>query len=106
MPTPKPPAATIFTWLKDNLGQRCLAPLTSVDSAALKAAVQIVELYSLHPGPDVLTAFHRVVGSMQPHTRRLAYHAIAHVMDWSHRGEIWARAALPPVENAGRCKFE
>ncbi len=110
MPTPNPPAATIFTWLKQNLGPRCLAPLTSVDAAALKASVQLAELCCYQQNADVLAAYRITVLQMQPHCRRLAFHAIAHVRDWSDRREMWVDSGLiedePITEAFGRCKFE
>jgi hypothetical protein len=105
MKTPKPVAATVCTWLKNNLGPHALAPLTSNDHRALLAAVQIVDLYAYNPANCVLNAFGSVVSCMQPHTQRLAYHAIAHVMDWGHRPRIWAAAGLEEG-NFGLCKYE
>ncbi len=89
---PKPPAVTIYPWLRANLGARCLGPLTGTDARALKAAVQIVEHYSYDPHLNVALA--------------LAYHAIAHVMDWHNRPELWERARLEPLTNIPRCEYE
>jgi hypothetical protein len=103
----KPPSVTVQAWLRANLGPRCLAPLTSVDARALAAAVQIVELYAYDRAPEVLEAFGQVVARMQPHTQQLAYHAIAHVMDWNDRRTIWDLAGLPlPHLPLARCAFE
>ncbi len=102
---PKPPCQTLPKWLKENLGPRCLAPLTSTDSRALLAAVQIVELYAVERRPEVLEAFARIVGCMQKSCWSLAYHAIAHVMDWSDRSRLWRAAGLPEID-VGRCQFE
>ncbi len=102
----KPPCVTVLPWLRANLGKQCLAPLTSTDSYALRAAVQCVELYAYTSSQDAVGAFALVVGQMQPHTRRLAYHAIAHVMDWGHRAELWERAGLDLPPNLGLCAFE
>lgn len=93
-------------WLKANLGPRCLAPLCGTDSRALQAAVQIIELYSYHGDPEVLKAFECVVrSSMQPHTMELAYHCIAHVMNWEDRSRLWHKVGLPPF-NPQICAFE
>jgi hypothetical protein len=102
---PKPPSETVMPWLRSNLGPRCLAPLTGTDARALRAAVQIIELYAYDDAPSVLEAFGHIVRRMQPSTQELAYHAIAHVMDWSDRSRIWVKAGLPefgPVQ----CSFE
>lgn len=96
---------TLPDWLKENLGPLALAPLTGTDSKALAAAVQIIELYSYDPRPSVLEAFGLIVRRMQPKNWQLAYHAIAHVMDWGHRPRVWHKAGLPPI-SAGRCKYE
>jgi len=103
---PKPPAVTIYPWLRANLGARCLGPLTGTDARALKAAVQIVEHYSYDPHLNVALAFGVMVQRMQPETRYLAYHAIAHVMDWHNRPELWERARLEPLTNIPRCEYE
>ncbi len=103
---PKPPAVTIYPWLRANLGPHCLAPLTGSDDRALLAAVQIVEQWSYDPHSDVALAFGAVVRRMQPKCRYLAYHAIAHVMDWSNRAELWDRAQLEPLSNVPRCAAE
>jgi hypothetical protein len=105
MPANKPVSVTVLPWLRNNLGKRALAPLTSTDYRALLAAVQIVELYAYNPAACVVNAFGSVVCCMQPHNARLAYHAIAHVMDWGHRQELWTKAGLP-VGEFGRCEFE
>lgn len=91
----KPVCETVMPWLKSNLGPRCLAPLTGTDVKALRAAVQIVELYNYHPKESLIDAFGKVVVCMQPHCQELAYHAVAHVMDWHNRSEIWVQAGLP-----------
>jgi len=101
----KPPCETLPTWLKDNLGKHCLAPLTGTDAKALAAAVQLIELYSYERRPSVLEAFALTVLCMQSTTQELAYHAIAHVMDWSDRAPIWLQAGLPKF-NPRRCAFE
>jgi len=105
MPAPKQPCQTLPQWLKQNLGPRCLAPLTGTDSKALSAAVQIVALYAYHPAPQVAEAFGLTVMQIQQSCWPLAYHAIAHVMDWTDRGELWREAKLPSIP-VGICKFE
>jgi len=102
----KPVSESIFPWLKANLGPDCLAPLTGTDYRALRAAVQTVELYSYDPAPEVLQAFCLVVNRMQTSTRELAFHAIAHVMDWSDRDTLWAAAGLLPFKARRRCAYE
>ena len=105
MSAPKPCCKSIGPWLGSNLGKRCLAPLTGSDSRALAAAVHIVEQYSYDPHPSLLEAFAAVVLRMQPSTRELAYHAIAHIREWENRAEMWVEAGLP--EFAPRvCAFE
>lgn len=105
MAKPKPPCETIGPWLTDNLGN-CLAPLTGSDARALRAAVQIIDQYSYDPSPEVLKAFGLVVGRMQETTSELAYHAIAHILNWEDRPRLWALAGLSPIPNPRRCKFE
>ncbi len=101
---PKPPSRARA--LNANLGPRCLAPLTGTDTRALLAAVQVVELYSYCRGnQDVALAFGAVVRQMQDSTKELAYHSVAHVMEWSDRAELWALAELDPI-SVQRCAFE
>jgi len=92
-------------WLKANLGKNCLAPMTGTDSRALAAAVQTVELYAYHEDAGILEAFGRLVKCMQPSTRELAFHAIAHVLDWPDRRRVWMEADLPEFQPR-RCAFE
>lgn len=104
----KPVCETLFPWLKAN-GFNNLAGLTGQDYPALKAAVQIVELFlscDSHNRKYVAKAFGLIVGTIQPIYRNLAYHSIAHVGDWSHRDELWDLADLERLENPGRCTFE
>jgi len=105
MKTNQPPCATVRKWLKANLGENCLGALTGTDAKALDAAVQIMALYSYDSHPSVIEAFGNVVRRMQPSTQRLAYHAIAHVTDWSYRSQVWVAAGLPEFA-PGRCVFE
>ncbi len=101
----KPVSQSVLPWLRENLGARCLAPLTGTDARALAAAVHVVELYSYSPSQAAVEAFQRVVSQMQVTTRELAYHAIAHVMDWRDRQRLWTLAELAPL-NPCRCKHE
>ena len=102
----KPKAQTIYPWLKANIGKRCTAPLTGTDARALEAAVQIMELYSYHPSDAVLSAFANVVEQMQTSTRQLAYHCIAHVMNWEDRERLWHRSGLGPLTHVSLCAAE
>ncbi|HEX3800215.1 MAG TPA: hypothetical protein VH413_16085 [Verrucomicrobiae bacterium] len=106
MSTSKPYAATVFPWLRANLGKNCLGVLTGTDARALQAAVQIAELYAYDRRPQVAVAFGTVVKSMQPQARELAYHAIAHPRDWTDRETMWVEAGLDKIPNSRRCKFE
>ena len=105
MNKPKPPCQSIRSWLDANLGRGCLAPLTGTDAKALAAAVHIIELYAYHPAQSLIDAFGKVVCCMQPKCQEMAYHAIAHVMNWSDRAEIWVKAGLPEF-SPRKCKFE
>lgn len=104
--TPKPSAVTIVPWLKANLGRHALGGLTGTDHKALLAAVQIIELYSYDRDPSLLASFGAVVRRMQPSQFFLAFHSIAHVMDWSYRLAIWHEAGLPTDIRVPRCQFE
>lgn len=105
-----PLCKSALPWLRDNLGKQCLGCLTGQSARALAAAVQIIGLYSYcdqEAEPHVLSAFRSVVMTMRPGAEReLAYHAIAHVLNWSDRDLIWARAQLPPLESIRRCAYE
>lgn len=106
---PTPPAASVLPWLRSQLGPRALAPLTSTDTYALQAAVQIARLWANCDEADeqgATQAFRLVVLAMQDHCREFAYHAIAHVADWSTRGELWRRSGLPHLEPVMHCKFD
>lgn len=91
-------------WLRFNLGST--GGLTGTDWKALHAAVAIVELYAYDGSADVLPAFRAVVMRMQETTREYAYHAIAMVLDWHNRPQIWAQAGLPAIAKPMRCKAE
>ncbi len=103
-----PYCVTLFPWLKEN-GFNNLGGMTGQDYPALKAAVMIVGLWVScdgHSKKYAATAFRHCVESMQPCFRNLAYHAIAHVADWSHRDELWQEADLERLENPGVCNYE
>jgi hypothetical protein len=102
----KPHSITISRWLKDNLGKNALAGQTGTDQRALLAAVQIIELYSYDLHQPLLAAFGAVVERMQEKQRFLAYHAIAHVLDWTYRKPVWIGAGLPELTNIPGCIFE
>jgi hypothetical protein len=106
--TPKPTCAAARAWLKANLGARALAPLTGTDMRALDAAAHVVELWAVTGEDRVLDAFRRVVLEMQPKTRYLAYHAVAHTCEWGTRGVVWALAGLSfdDLIGAPRCEGE
>lgn len=101
----KPPCETVRPWLRANLGKNCLGCLTGTDAKALASAVHIIELYAYNPANCLISAFGNVVSCMQPHCAELAFHAIAHVMDWSDRERIWKAAGLPDF-NPRKCAFE
>ena len=89
MKTPK----EILTWLKNNLGPRAIAGLTSTDTYALVTSVNLSNLIGYNTAPrELFKAYHSIVMQMQEHNRRLAYHAIAMELDWSHRNMIWTQA--------------
>lgn len=106
MKASKPVSQTVLPWLRNNLGKDCTSPLTGTDWRALAAATHVVELYSYCPNDQTARAFGDCVRQMQRSTRRLAYHAIAHVMDWSDRPTLWSRAGLESIPEAGRCSYE
>lgn len=100
------PACTVIEWLRANLGSRALAPLTGSDTRALRAAVQLIEQYSYDRHANVLHAFAYCVSRMQSTTRELAYHAIAHPMDWSDRQTVWKASGLGDFSPKLKCSFE
>ena len=70
--------------------------------------MQIIELYNqADSGSEIelALAFGSCVRQMQPELRHLAYHAIAHVMDWRNRAEIWAMAGLEPLGQIPACTY-
>lgn len=103
---PAPLCHALRRWLRLNLGPRCLAPLTGTDSRALDAAAHIIAQYANSGDRRAVLAFGHVVMCMQPSTRYLAYHAIAHVMDWPDRARVWALAGLPPLGPMPCCAGE
>lgn len=110
MAAPKPYAATIGPWLTANLGKGWSAPLTGQDWPALKAVVEIVNAWtsSDYEGREqCVAAFRAMVLTMQPGCRYLAFHAVAHVADWSHRWELWNAAGLDESLVVGKrgCKY-
>ena len=97
----------IFSWLKANLGPRCLGVLTSTDSYALVASVNLANLIGYESAPDDLFfAYKAIVTAMQPEARYLAYHAIACELDWGHRRMIWMQAGLAEFIPSSRCEHE
>ncbi len=103
----KPPAATIGKWLRDN--GHALGALTGQDWPALRAAVSAAELWisADHEGQtQAAIAFNACVRALQRSCWHLAYHAIAHVGDWSHRPLLWNAAQLPALTNISPCKYE
>lgn len=105
----KPLSVTIRPWLKNNLGPRCLGVLTGHDSRALDAAVHLADLWlgsDLDNRKHAAVAFGLAVASMQEAAQELAFHAIAHAGDWSHRRELWQAAGLPELTARRVCRFE
>lgn len=93
----QPICGMLIPWLRENLGRDTLGALTGADHLALAAAHHIIALYATGNDPAVLDAFRIVVLRMQPSTRHFAFHAIAHVMDWSDRPVVWSLAGLPEL---------
>jgi hypothetical protein len=102
------PAATVIAWLAQQLGPRALAPLTSTDTQAIKAGVELVRLWATVEDEqnNLAAAFAHVVMTMQPHCREFAFHSIAHVCDWTTRRELWTLAGLPRIDPVTTCRFE
>jgi hypothetical protein len=99
---------TIRTWLKANLGPKCLAPLTSNDSAALVAASELIRLWARGDEQNrasAAQAFGLTVRTMQPSVWHLAFHLIAQATDWDLRFELWTTAGLPDLEAIPPCKY-
>lgn len=100
------PSPILVKWLKANLGPKCTSGCTSADFRALVASWCTAELYSYDRSPEVLAAWGAIVLRMQPSMRFLAFHAVAQIMDWSTRGEMWFEAGLPALDYIPRCEFE
>lgn len=98
-------AYRVHKWLRAHLGDRCLTNLTETDRRALEASVAIMELYAVQRTQRVLVAFSAVAEQMQPQCRQYAFHAIAMVLDWDQRREVWVAAALPWPSPLGRCAW-
>ena len=98
----------ILKWLQANLGRRCTAPLTSTDCYALVTSVNLCNLISCSSAPpELFAAYGAIVRRIQPHTRGLAYHAIACELDWPHRDMIWELATLAADDKPKyKCAFE
>ena len=105
MKTEKPICQTLRPWLRANLGDHCLGVLTGTDARALAAAVHVIDLIRYDDRPELYPAFAAIVRQMQPTARPLAFHAIAHVLDWPDRESIWKAAGLDPIK-VGRCAHE
>lgn len=102
----KPVCQDVLSWLRANLGAAALGALTGTDHRALAAAVHIVTLYTYSGDDRALQALGPVVRVMQERTRYLAYHAIAHVMDWDDRARVWQLAQLPAPVLLRGCQYE
>jgi len=102
----QPLAKSVFPWLKANLGPKCLCVLTGQDEKALAAAVQLVPVWcNSDDRAAIAPAFRLIVEQMQPQSRELAFHAIAHAADWGHRYELWSEAGLPGIDRLRVCAF-
>lgn len=97
----------ILKWLQANLGKRCVAGLTSGDTYALVASVNLSNLISYSSAPmELFQAYGAIVRQMQAHTNHLAFHAIACELDWSHREMIWHLAGLGAEIPTTKCEGE
>lgn len=90
----QPHCVTVGAWLKSNLGKHCLGVLTSNDADALRASVEIVNAFCYSLDESKFAAWGACVRLMQPEARHLAFHAVAHVLDWRDRGIWWEGARL------------
>jgi hypothetical protein len=87
--------------------QQCDTPDKAADYA-LVTSVNLCNLigYASAP-PELFIAYGAIVRQMQPHTRGLAYHAIACELDWPHRDMIWDLARLADEDKPKcKCAFE
>ena len=83
----------ILKWLRGN--KIPLGGLTSHDVEALVTSVNLSNLISYETAPEALfDAYRAIIWEMQPHTRGIAFHAIACELDWSHRYMIWLQAGI------------
>lgn len=83
-----------------------LGALTHTDGRALRAAVQVAELWCYdRSNPSLAKAFAVCVQQMQPSTRYLAYHAIAHVGNWEDRAVLFIMGELEQPVGCPECKF-
>lgn len=97
----------LTSWLKANLGKRCLAPLAGCDMIALEAADRLAELWVWTHKAEVAIAFGAAVKQMHRDAcKELAYHAIARVGNWEDREVLWLAAGLEPLANPGTCANE
>lgn len=97
----------ILRWLRANLGKNFTGGLTSSDMHALMTSVNLCHLISYESADaNLFGAYRAIVLTMQPHTRGLAYHAIACELDWSHRQMIWTMAGLAAQIPTSRCACE
>lgn len=106
MAAQKTPAQTVGPWLKAN--GMYLGALTGQDWAALRAAAECMGLYARSDDTgeaQSLIAFKACVLAMQPSTRYLAFHAIAHLLDWGDRWTIWRRCGLAIPDTLPECKY-
>lgn len=94
----QPECTRVQRWLTHNFGKGVCGALTGQDVRALTAAVHVLQLLAVADGfgrGHAVRAFASCVSAMQVHTRWLAFHAVAFVLDWQDRDGVWAEAALP-----------
>lgn len=97
----------LTSWLKANLGKRCLAPLAGCDMIALEAADRLAELWIWTHKPEVAAAFGSAVQQMHRDAcKELAYHAVARIGNWEDRERLWTAAGLAPLARLNVCHFE
>lgn len=97
----------ILKWLQANLGRNATGALTSTDVYALVTSVGLCNLIGYESAPpELFAAYRAIVMAMQPHTRGLAFHAIACELDWGHRTMIWTAAGLMEFKPMTKCQYE
>lgn len=101
---------TVLRWLRANLGADCLSGRPAADLAAINAAAHLADLWLRADKlgrTRAAAAYSATVRAMQPDSRWLAYHAVAHMGDWDHRGELWSAAGLPPddLKDRPECSY-